>query len=152
LNACVNTTAVSSNGKVWIGYEAVGIIHEYSKGGRIENEINIMGNCNKYMKKILERNLENDKKGKRLISPVITGIVPFDEEIIVARGGIVNLMYRVDSKGELKETYFIPPEFRIDRVCSYVDISKKGEEAFYLRELKYDAGEYSIGIYGRGNR
>ena len=150
LNSCNNTTAISPNGTVWVGFGAVGIIHKYTKEGKLEKEINIMDYSNKSMKVAFEQNIENDKKGKRNFSPIIRGIVPVNEEIIVARGGTVNLMFRIDSKGQYKEAYYIPPKFRSDNVCSHVKESEKGEKIFYFREFNYGDGDYSIGIYGRG--
>jgi hypothetical protein len=82
---------VSRNGTVWVGFDAAGIIHKYTKEGKMEKEINIMDYHNKYMKRALEQNIENEKMGKRKYSPIIKGIYPYNEEIIVTRGGIVNL-------------------------------------------------------------
>jgi hypothetical protein len=145
-------TAIAPNGTVWVGFDAVGIIHKYTKEGKLEKEINIMDyyNNNKLMKKALERNIENDEKGKRTISPIIKGIVPINEEIIVTGGGIVNLMFRIDSKGQYKKAYYVRPKYRFDKVCSHIKVSEKGDEIFYLRKYEYGDGDYSIGIYGRG--
>jgi len=146
----MSLAAIAPNGTVWVGFGAVGIIHKYTKEGKLEKEINIMDYYNnKLLKKTLEQNIENDEKGKRVSSPIIKGIVPINEEIIVTRGGIVNLIFRIDSKGQYKEVYYVPPKFRIDKVCSHVKASEKGEEIFYLREFNYEDGDYSIGIYGR---
>jgi hypothetical protein len=152
LNMYFAATAIAPNGTVWVGFDAVGIIHKYTKEGKLEKEINIMDyyNNNKLMKKALERNIENDEKGKRTISPIIKGIVPINEEIIVTGGGIVNLMFRIDSKGQYKKAYYVRPKYRFDKVCSHIKVSEKGDEIFYLRKYEYGDGDYSIGIYGRG--
>lgn len=141
-------TAVDRDGTVWVGYQATGNIFKYTKNGRLEYETNVMDYSSKFMKNALERNLENEKKGIRRVAPIITGIVPTKGGVIVTGGGIVNLMFRLDSKCRYQKAYYVPPKYRFSKVCFYATIDEKGEEIFYLKENT--DGEYSIGIYGRG--
>jgi hypothetical protein len=57
-------------------------------------------------------------------------------------------MLRIDSKGQYKKAYYVPPKYGIHKVCSHLKVSEKGDEIFYL--LEYEDGDSSIGIYGRG--
>ena len=152
-NSILNTfiAAIAPNGTVWVGFQAVGIIRKYTKEGKLEKEINIMDYSNKYLKNKLEQNIENDKKNKRTLFIVVKGIVPINEEIIVTRGGMVSMIFRIDSKGQYEKTYYVPPKYRADRVCSHVRMSENGEEIFYVHEYDSDEdSDHSIGIYGRG--
>jgi hypothetical protein len=58
-------------------------------------------------------------------------------------------MFRIDSKGQYKKAYYVPPKYRFDKVCSHIKASEKGDEIFYLWKYEYGEGDYNIGIYGR---
>jgi hypothetical protein len=138
---------ISRSGSIWVGFTALGILRKYSKAGTLEKELNFIDIGSEYAKGLKNENYENEKKGIHGSYLLIEDIAFENEDLLITGGGIVRPIFRYDSEGVLKNSYFIAPKFDSRKRCSYATKNEQGEDIFFI--LQREEGDTSIGIYGR---
>jgi len=140
----------SPDGSVWVGFEAIGVLRQYSRSGELIREIDVVEHGNNYSKQMLEGNFANARKGLMKFRPIIRDLACLGDEIIVTRGGMVCWLMRFDSGGKLRTVFSIAPKFEWYGTCQHVDRDDAGRLVFYMNQHEDD--ESSIGLYKAEDR